>query len=408
MVRAVNFIKKYFLPALFIIVILYCIFKLFNFKLSLMKTDTALDTVYCDLVETIGLAAKNETIIKNYTDTKISYKLKNGDKIGKGAVIAEVYEKGLDKVYTRKLYDIETELDSLQKLSNMAKYDITNPDILEEKISSGITSIVSQNRSYPTLTGQKERLNKLICMKKVALGKKDNIEDRIKFLKTEQEKICGQISNVKDSIYATDDGYFLNFLDGYETLIPFDINKLKNIENIDALQNCACDLEDFSVGKLINSSEWYIICPISKDQADRMEIGAECQIKLMGSYVPYIPCKIKSMNFTDKDCAIVILHCSHMDEGICRFRKGPLKIKIHDYSGIKVKKSALRHKDPQMLNSHVKFDDLEVGVNIKCGDITLFKKVNIIYSDDLYVICSSEGEYAKNPIYLRPGDQVIL
>lgn len=99
------------------------------------------------------------------------------------------------------------------------------------------------------------------------------------------------------------------------------------------------------------------------------------------------------------DETVLILSSKIMDSDIARLRTEDVEIVINETDGIRVNKSAVR-----VING-------VQGVYVLTGNIVRFKKLDIIYTGEDYVISKmiKEDVYDENKVpYLKIYDAVIL
>ena len=99
------------------------------------------------------------------------------------------------------------------------------------------------------------------------------------------------------------------------------------------------------------------------------------------------------------DETVLILSSKIMDSDIARLRTEDVEIVINETDGIRVNKSAVRVIDGVQ------------GVYVLTGNIVRFKKLDIIYTGEDYVISKmiKEDVYDENKVpYLKIYDAVIL
>ena len=103
---------------------------------------------------------------------------------------------------------------------------------------------------------------------------------------------------------------------------------------------------------------------------------------------------IDSVEYSEEgDEAVVILSCDEMSEYISSARYYSANIIFNSYDGLKISKDSLRMKDEQK------------GVYIRMGNQIVFKKVDILYEADGYVI-SKKG--LPDSSYLRIYDEIVV
>ena len=88
-----------------------------------------------------------------------------------------------------------------------------------------------------------------------------------------------------------------------------------------------------------------------------------------------------------------LLKCNLMNKKYAVLRKNPVKLIFNTYTGYQVNNKAVREINGQK------------GVYVLNGNIVKFKKINIVYSDSEYSICSvPDGESG----YLKQYDEIIV
>lgn len=110
------------------------------------------------------------------------------------------------------------------------------------------------------------------------------------------------------------------------------------------------------------------------------------------SSVSSVPAKVAAMNTSGNKTA-VILSSNWMNSSIAALRKESAELVMHSYTGLKVNVDAVDVNDKG-----------EKGVYIKSGNMARFRKLDIIYSTDKYVI-SREHETGN---YVSLYDNVII
>lgn len=375
-----------------------------------IKTETASVCTVCDIIETEGFAVRNETVLDWNSKDKISYKVDDSDKIEKGGLIADVYKNDNDERLNSELIRIDDEIKTLKKLRSVFKYDVRGPDELEKDINGAIRDIedYANKKSYADIYDSRKKFMRLMNERRISLGKRDDFDQRIKYLEDKKNNIKKSISGSKSEINSPIDGYFVSSLDGYENAISYKDVKRADVYDINIDNIPYKEVSSNNVGKLVNPGDWYIICCLSKPDALRMKIGNTYELKLSSLSQPYMACKVIAIKNIDSENANVVISCNYLNKEICRFRKGHIKIKVNEYYGAKINKSAVCYKNPEAFIGDISFNDLLVGVNVKCGNLITFKKINIIYSTDSYVVCSLEVDYNKSSLFLRTGDQVVV
>jgi hypothetical protein len=115
---------------------------------------------------------------------------------------------------------------------------------------------------------------------------------------------------------------------------------------------------------------------------------------------------IKEIKETDKSTeSIVYVMCDTMTNEVVQHRVETVEMSVKNYEGIKVPKSALRFVslDETDDDGNAVTKDYE-GVYIKVGEQILFKKIDVIYRGDDYVISKASTDND----YLALYDDIVL
>ena len=160
------------------------------------------------------------------------------------------------------------------------------------------------------------------------------------------------------------------------------------------------EVSDASIGKVIDGYNWYIAAvtdtakatEFSKDKTVRLVFG-DSEDETVSAY-------IYSVKAVDASRSLVVFRCNLMNAKLASLRKVHGKIVVNEYTGLKVSRDAVR------LDENGKS-----GVFVRRGNIVNFRSVNIIYSEDSFVIASKpesgDGVSLDYP-HLKLYDEVII
>ncbi|MBR6360490.1 MAG: hypothetical protein IKS04_01725, partial [Clostridia bacterium] len=101
-----------------------------------------------------------------------------------------------------------------------------------------------------------------------------------------------------------------------------------------------------------------------------------------------------SKELLDKGKCLAVFKCSDMNEELSGLRKASGKIILREYTGIKIRKDAVRFNDKN-----------EAGVYIKEGNLIKFNRIEEIYSDENFVIAQDKSGV---PGWLAQYDEVVV
>lgn len=391
-------IKNIFLLLICLSLLIYVSYQVYNLHCSKIKIEPAiLDTVH-NYIDVDGIIVRDETIIYNDDTNILKYVINDGDKVAANGVIAEIYESNEDILVKTKLQDINNEIDKLHNLSCSFKSSSTNPERINQLIVQKLKSVnlnVSDG-NYLNLYNDKTDILYLINEYKFIVGDSCDLSTRIKDLQNMKNELKFKPS--VRSITSPKAGYFVNSLDGYEGLIPYDKVLSITIDDInkESLINKQRNLS--TIGKIIGNLNWYIVCKVPYSKMMDLNVGKDVTITFPFTYNYKIPCKIEAINQSKGDLdAAVILKCNYMNKEFAKIRNEKIKINVESFFGIRVNKSAI-HKDVVKKeyvdeNENTIVEEKEVqGVYVLYGGKLVFKQILPIYSGNDYVIVQNNPD----------------
>ncbi len=362
-----------------------------------------------EVIETTGVFVRDETVLKSndYNYNNLKYLLSDGEKIAKNGIIAEVYPSPEDAKTSYKIDDLNKEIGVLEKL-NFTKYNIFKGiNFINNQINEEIknTLISFGSGEFLELQECRKKILYLLSERQIVLGKDINLDEKIQKLSSEKLNLNSTFRKSRSAIAAPESGDFVNYTDGYEDFISY-----KDILNLDLsdidfknIVNRSLKGKDIhKIRKIIKSEDWYIICNISGEEAGKLHVGEEFKINVpLSESFKEIPGTAVAINKkSNSPDFILIISCNYMDKNLACVRKDDIKIILNEYSGLRVKKSAV-HKYPGEENEN------KFCVYVRAGGYLKLKKVNPLFWEENDVVCSYSAEEMLDESYLQVGNNVI-
>ena len=148
------------------------------------------------------------------------------------------------------------------------------------------------------------------------------------------------------------------------------------------------------MGKVINGFEWYAACMVPAERLTGVEVGKKIRLMFGESEAETVDSRLYSKRMVDDGSCLAVFKCSFMNEELSGIRKVSGKIIIRDYTGIKIRKDAVRFNDKNL-----------PGVYIKEGNLIKFNRIEEIYSDDNFVIAENKAGVAG---WLAQYDEIVV
>lgn len=394
--------KKLFIFSLIIFFILW----IYVYIHDKIKTEVAEITDFKDTLYSSGFVVRDEEVIssRELSDDKyISFTNLENKKIAENSIIAKIYNSYDSSLVLYKIENIIDKINITKKIDLASIFQDEGISTLNQKINKMIEQSIcaKTNNKFLDLRNLNQDILYLTSKKSKILGKNNNSSKLISDLENKRNALYSLQDDNVVNITSPSSGELVRYTDGFENL--FDCRNLSDIRNLDIENLVPEKVDSKTIGKIIKAETWYVLFNMSEFEAKKLKEYDEIYLNIDNiDCVQNIPCKIESLkNYGGNKNYVLVVSCNIMNENIASLRKENFKICTRSYSGIKIRKNAvhLKHKDSS---------DMKFGVYIKYGKNLKFKDINIIFSNDDFVICEYGTDYYNNENYLQPGDRVVI
>lgn len=366
----------------------------------MLVTETAYRATAYDVVKTNAVIVRDEEYIPASADGVLVYSVSDGDKVMAGGTIATAYRNESDVNAMLRINELEERIAYLESL-NMASQSSTMSlssvnNLLKEKLVTLIQQLNTHSFNY--LSQAEEELMTSIYRKQIITGELGRFDDKIASLKEEKSSLEMSAGAPIGKVTSANSGYFVSSVDGYENCVPVD--SLETLTYADYQKIEASDIDpDAYIGKVIRGLNWYIVCPVTPDEATNISRNsATVSVRMPYALTEELPAKVLYVNtFSGEDKAIVVLQCNYMSEALSKIRKETVEIVVNSYEGLKISKSAIH--DGELTRTVTDDKGVETtetktvqGVYVEYGNELRFRQIVIAYSGDDYVICNENPD----------------
>ncbi len=343
------------------------------------KTEIA--TVYSvsDEIESVGIAVRDEIVVETSETGVFDYRISDGEKIAKGAVIAYVYDSAQSAKEHHLLESLQQMCATLVQLSN-SSVSTTEFSLVRDNLYEALSQLAlcAGNDRLPELSAACTDALRELSSVYIYTDNDSDFTERIAALTQRIEELSAAVVPATSSIYAPQTGYFITHTDGFETLINKDAALDISVgDMVSLLETLPVTTNQF---KLVSDYEWYYAAIIDSQYADRFSEGVRVDLDFNYAGVTDLLATVERI-VTDESLnrTLVIFSCDYFNSSTASLRLDNATIRFSEYSGIRLPRAALRYEDGVM------------GVYIKYGDVVRFRVVEPIYETDEYVICSDSS-----------------
>lgn len=380
---------------------------------NMMVTETAYHSVAYDTVRSSALVVRDEAYIPaSSTNGVLVYAVSDGEKVTAGGTIATAYQNDSDAVTTMKIRELSERISYLESLNSVAQSAGMGLDSVNNQLNEKLIALIGQlnTHSFGSLSKAEDELMTSIYRKQVITGEQGKFDDKIAALKAEKSSLEASCGSPIGSVKATSSGYYVSSVDGYENSV--------SVESLETL--CYSDYEkiekkdvnpDSYAGKVIRGVNWYVVCPVSQDDAVRISHNSDAvSVRMPYAIAEEIPAKVLYVNTrSGEDQAIVVLQCNYMNEALSKVRSETVEIVLNSYEGLKINKRAIHDGELTRTvtdqNGQKTTETRTVqGVYVEYGSELRFCQIVIAYAGEDYVICDEDPD----PALLFNGTTVKL
>lgn len=369
-----------------VLIVLFVVIQFYKVTHIELKTQTAtISTVY-DKVSSEALFIRDESVVEKSPSGVTVACFQDGDKINVNGNVAMQFSSLKAAANYSKYAELTKQIKYYQTLEaqtvgQSADLETINEDI-EQKVINYADGL-AKNRIGDTA----EDLDSVLVRRQLIIGEDVNLLSIIENLRDQRNNY--QSYSKPDRYIKTDkSGVFSSYTDGYENLIDYSKAEETTIDGFKSALKAVDKAQNVSnnIGKLVTSYTWYVQTLVSADTVKNLENGDYVNIVLKDDTSKSFKAEIVNgaeIALGQKE-TLLVLKLNEMDADIAKLRKAEIEIRRNNYEGIKVQSEALHVLDGKK------------GVYVLIASQVKFREVNVIYSDDDYVLAEYDESNEKS------------
>ena len=369
-----------------VLIVLFVVIQFYKVTHIELKTQTAtISTVY-DKVSSEALFIRDESVVEKSPSGVTVACFQDGDKSNVNGNVAMQFSSSKAAANYSKYAELTKQIKYYQTLEaqtvgQSADLETINEDI-EQKVINYADGL-AKNRIGDTA----EDLDSVLVRRQLIIGEDVNLLSIIENLRDQRNNY--QSYSKPDRYIKTDkSGVFSSYTDGYENLIDYSKVEETTIDGFESALKAVDKTQNVSnnIGKLVTSYTWYVQTLVSADTVKNLENGDYVNIVLKDDTSKSFKAEIVNgaeIALGQKE-TLLVLKLNEMDADIAKLRKAEIEIRRNTYEGIKVPSEALHVLDGKK------------GVYVLIASQVKFREVNVIYSDDDYVLAEYDESNEKS------------
>lgn len=377
-----------------VLIVLFVVIQFYNVTHIELKTQTATVSTVYDKASSEALFIRDESVVEKAATGVTVPCFEDGDKINVKGNVAMQFSSSKAAANYSKYTDLTNQIKYYQTLEAQTVGQSANLETINEDIEQKVINYADglcRNKIGDTA----QELDSVLVRRQLIIGEDVDLLSIIENLRDKRNSYSS-FSKPDKYIKTDESGVFSNYTDGYENIIDFDKAEETSVKEFKSALSAVDKSKDVAdnVGKLVTSYTWYVQTLVSTDTVKNLENGDYVNIVLKDDSSKEFKAEIVSgadVSLGQKE-TLLVLKLNEMDADIAKLRKAEIEIRRNKYEGIKIPSEALH-----VVNG-------KKGVYVLIASQIKFREVNIIYSDDDYVLAEYD-ESNTNSIHLY--DKII-
>lgn len=377
-----------------VLIVLFVVIQFYKVTHIELKTQTATVSTVYDKVSSEALFIRDESVVEKAATGVTVPCFEDGDKINVKGNVAMQFSSSKAAANYSKYTDLTNQIKYYQTLEAQTVGQSANLETINEDIEQKVINYADglcRNKIGDTA----QELDSVLVRRQLIIGEDVDLLSIIENLRDKRNSYSS-FSKPDKYIKTDESGVFSSYTDGYENIIDFDKAEETSVKEFKSALSAVDKSKDVAdnVGKLVTSYTWYVQTLVSTDTVKNLENGDYVNIVLKDDSSKEFKAEIVSgadVSLGQKE-TLLVLKLNEMDADIAKLRKAEIEIRRNKYEGIKIPSEALHVVDGKK------------GVYVLIASQIKFREVNIIYSDDDYVLAEYD-ESNTNSIHLY--DKII-
>ena len=400
--------RRGFLPRVAMFIFIAIVFVYTSYHLVHLFVSDDIETIISgvttesDSVSGTGYIFRDETLLTSGTAGAVDYFVADGEKVGFGQEIANVYgvSSASAGILAKRNLLLTDKYISLLEQSVISGAEATDLAALRAEAGDTYNKLLTliSERNMSEMDVQSEKMMVVMNKMSVLTDGTSAVSATLEALKRQRSSyLVGehmpQIAPRSGYFYYTPDGFESRFK--LEALEDMTANEFYSL--IHYYENTDLRLADGVYGKLADTTVWKFAMPLSQKKAASLEDGKEYKLTFKENNNTTLTMTLESRIEADaREEAILIFVCNRLPDNFALDRCQNAEIELSAIDGIYVPLSAMARVDGIR------------GVYVLRGSVVHFRKVDIIYNGADYCLVAKSGEGEGEYAYLGTNELIII
>ena len=367
------------------------------------QTEVVYDYTLNDSVQTEGLIFKDETIIQRPEgEGVVKYLYQNGDKIAKESNVAMLYQNEADVQATSQIEQLTAQIEQLEEAQSDGVKQEVNISVVNQQLTNTYVEFIEKldRGEVSDYTSYQSDLTFMLNKRQIVTQKVTDFNGQIQTLNQQKSELEASITSQPQAVSTSQAGYFEDKLDGYEEQLTHAYSDTVTVSELRQLleqyqeQGQSVEEQSNIIGKVMTKPDLRYVALIPTAKLDQVKEGQECTLRFED-----VDAAIEAEIYRiDKDPqqqeSLVVFSITQITGNLISIRQNQVEVIFNSYTGLKIPKNALHTSE-----------DGTPGVYIQHGANLNFKKVEILYENEEYILCAN---HSTEQDYLQLYDTIIV
>lgn len=334
-----------------------------------------------------------------------------GERVSQGGSIALVYNTPDALQTANTVRSLEDQLSQLLYAKSLTA-GIQSTVSLDTEVNDALTAFHTARAagSLSTLRETSTAVRTAVLRHSYTYTGTEELERTISEMQSQIASLSASVSGETTVIRAAHSGLFSSLVDGYESVLTPDSLETMTPEDYRSLVST----QETGMGKLVYGSTWYFVTLLRETDAKNLSVEQTVTLRFP-SLDRDLTLTVERISAPDGGQQLVVLSSDQNLSLITLLRRQNVQLIFASYTGIRVPRSTVRiewetvtdEEGNPILNEDGTEKQTQVyGVYTRWGNTARFKKVEILWQEDEYMIVRPlESDTPSRQ--LRSGDEVI-
>lgn len=394
-----NRLLKILAAASAVIIAVFFAAEVYSLTTKTYSTQTAYEQTVLETVDAEMFVIRDETLLESNASGTFVQVADNGERVSRGSTIAAFFTSETAAHNYVKIESLNSQLDVYEAIESQTRLENVDVEKLQNQAKTDFDDILDAvyNNDYSNLEELKLSYSENASKRQKSLGQSVDCSAKITEITDEISRLQKNVTP-GSIITAENSGYYVGSSDGFENLITVEeIDSLTADKLNSALKADKAEISENSIGKIINGYNWYIATVIDSAKAVGMSDGKSIKLVLGDSTDDTVQTTVYSLETVKDNKTLIVFKCNLMNDKLASLRKVSGKVVIDEHTGLKISREAVR------------FDEEgNAGVYVRRANIVNFRSLNIIYSEESFVVAADTQDFKSDYKHLELYDEVII